>query len=66
MEVELRILCGNKEGHCIKRYFRTNKTTDYEIEYDIREELEKYKATYEYLRIQKYDKLIIATAYNGS
>ena len=32
MEIELRILCYNKNGHCIKRYFRTESNIKEYIE----------------------------------
>ena len=64
MKCELNILCGNKTGHCIKRYMWV-KDLD-EMEYEIRWELEKYDAVYEYLRIQPCKNIIIATAYNGA
>lgn len=64
-KVELRITCPNKTGHCIKRYFWSKSSEAFDIECDIRDELEKYQAIYEYLRIQEGNGYLIATAYNG-
>ena len=65
MEIELRMLCYNKNGHCINRYFRTESNIKEYIEEEIRDYLEKEEAVYEYLRIQFYNNKCIATAFNG-
>ena len=59
---ELNIICYNKTGHAIRRYMWVYDKD--EAEYEIKHELEKYKAIYEYIRIQKYRNRIIATACN--
>ena len=64
MEVELRILCTNKIGHCIKNYFRSKSNIEYYLEMEIREKLEEMEAVYDYLRIQYTKSGCIATAYN--
>ena len=66
INVELNVLCGNDLGHSVKRFMKLhNGLTPSEIEEEIRVELGKINAIYEYLRIQHCKNLIIATAFNG-
>ena len=63
MEVELRILCTNKIGHCIKTYFRSKSNIEYYLEgssglYLLRGKSLSYGSDVD-IFVLKYDELLI-------
>lgn len=68
MRVQLNILCQNKVGHSVRRWFISKSKVQEQVEAEIKEKLKQEEASYNQLHIQFYNHgyvRCIATAYNN-